>query len=499
MARCLAPGGRIVDISWGASQRAQQMPLLNTSHALLDMVELFNCKPQRAHAFFKKAMECYFEGQSKPPQFIDVYKAGKEQDAFQQYLNIDMIGEPVIEFDKATAITVNCSSKPRYPFPKNSSYIIAGGLGGLGRSFARWMASRGARHLILLSRSGPSTSTAQALVKELKDMGVKVATPKVDISNICRLEQTLAHLSATMPPIRGCIQATVALRDNLYNNMSYEDWTISTDSKVTGSWNLHRALPQDLDFFILLSSLNGIFGSRAQANYAAGNTFKDALAHYRLAQKQKAVSIDLGLVVAEGVVAESEFLLSSMRRIGHMMEIAREELLALLDYYCNLALPLLPATEAQVIVGIELPDDVTAKGIDLHHSIRRPIFSHLFRMGSRNGTGASNGSSGQAVDQAALIDRPAILKALPSVGDATDQIVEWVAAKVAHMLGLSAADIDPSKPVHSYGIDSLIAVDLKNWFDREIGASITVFDLMGNAPLQRLGQLAAEKSRYRVQ
>ncbi|PYI26785.1 hypothetical protein BP00DRAFT_460764 [Aspergillus indologenus CBS 114.80] len=474
--QCLAPCGSMVDISWGPvghSQRARQMLTPNTSYTLLDMVDLHNRKPRSAHGVFQRAMEWFFEGQSKPPQSVHVYQAGKEQEALQQYQEANMIGEPVIVFENAMPLLVNCSSKSRYLFPENASYVIAGGLGGLGRSFARWMASRGARHLILLSRSGPSTSTTQAFVKELEDLGVQVVTPKVDISDISHLEQ-----------------------DNLYDNMTYEDWSISTDSKVTGSWNLHRALPKDLDFFILLSSLNGIFGSRAQANYAAGNTFKDALAHHRLAQKQKAVSIDLGLMVAEGVVAESEFLLSAMRRIGHLMEIAQDELLALLDYYCNPALPLLSATEAQVIVGIELPADVTAKGIDLHHSIRRPLFSHLFRMGSRTTIGGA--AAAAAAGPSLVLDHPAILRTLSSVEEATEQIVQWVTAKVGHILGLSAADIDPGKPVHTYGIDSLVAVDLKNWFDREIGASITVFDLMGNTPLRRLGEMAAEKSRYRV-
>lgn len=100
--------------------------------------------------------------------------------------------------------------------------------------------------------------------------------------------------------------------------MTSDDWVISTRSKVTGSWNLHQILPADLDFFVLLSSVNGIFGGRAQANYAAGNTFKDALAHHRIALGRKAVSIDLGLMVAEGVVAENQLLLASMRRIGHL-------------------------------------------------------------------------------------------------------------------------------------------------------------------------------------
>lgn len=144
------------------------------------------------------------------------------------------------------------------------------------------MVSRGARYLVILSRPGSSTNTAQALVCELEAQEVVVAMPAIDISNLSRLRATLTGLKNTIPPIRGCIQATVALRDNFWSNMSFDDWNISMDSKITSSCNLHPALPGNLDFFVFISSNNGIFGDRSQANYAAGNTFKDALTHHRL-------------------------------------------------------------------------------------------------------------------------------------------------------------------------------------------------------------------------
>jgi len=310
-----------------------------------------------------------------------------------------------------------------------------------------------------------------------------------------------------MPPIKGCIQATAALRvcysyheishhanspqDNIFENMTAEDWKISTDSKVTGSWNLHKCLPFDLDFFIIISSVNGIFGGRAQANYAAGNTFKDALAHYRIAHGRKAVSIDLGMMIGEGLVAESDSLLNSMRRIGHLMEIEPAELLALLEYYCDRDLPLLSDRDAQILVGVEMPSAVVAKGIDLHHSIHRPIFRHLFRMSP------ADSNVKFATSDTIGIDRAAELRKAGSEDDAVALVIEWFSNKVGQILGLSQSDIDPSKPVHTYGIDSLVAMDLKNWFTREIGVEITVFILLGNMPLQALCAMATEKSKFR--
>jgi acyl carrier protein len=281
------------------------------------------------------------------------------------------------------------------------------------------------------------------------------------------------------------------LQDNMFEKMTYEDWDISTRAKVTGSWNLHKYLPSGLDFFVCISSVNGIFGGRAQANYAAGNTFKDALARYRIAHGQKAISIDLGMMVGEGVVAESEYLLASMRRIGHLMDIELPELLALLEYYCDKDLPLQSESDSQILVGVEMPSAVVAKGIDLHHSIHRPIFSHLFRMSPADSDVKS------ATSSTLHVDRAVELRKAGSEDEAVALVVEWFSNKVAQVLGLSKSDIDASKPVHVYGIDSLVAVDLKNWFTKEIGADITVFVLLGNMPLQGLCAIAAEKSIFR--
>lgn len=103
-------------------------------------------------------------------------------------------------------------TKSGYQFSSHSTYVISGGLGGLGRSLARWMVHKGARYLILLSRSGPKTSEAYKLVRELEEQGATVTTPRVDVTNLSMLRQVLAELSCSMPPIRGCIQGTMVLR-----------------------------------------------------------------------------------------------------------------------------------------------------------------------------------------------------------------------------------------------------------------------------------------------
>lgn len=387
-------------------------------------------------------------------------------------------------------------------FKQNLSYVVAGGFGGLGRSIIRWMVDRGARHLIILSRSGPRTDAARSLVQELGSRGVHIATPEIDISDLRALQTSLAQLEGRhdMPPIRGCIQATVVLRDNFWPNMSFRDWQASTNSKITGSWNLHVALPQHLDFFVLVSSINGLFGNRSQANYAAGNTFKDALAHHRLSNGQKAVSIDLGLMVDAGMVADNDKLLAGMRRIGHLIDIRTDEFLALLEHYCDPDLPLLARDEAQILVGIEGPAAVLAKGAELHHSIHRPLFSQLFAVDRRSGSapGAHEGNANTRAPETRAVDRKSVLRDAASDEEATALVLEWLKTKTALLLGIGAEDIDMARPAHSYGMDSLVSIDLKNWLSREIGFDVQVFQLLGNISLGELAGEAAVKSRFRT-
>lgn len=250
-------------------------------------------------------------------------------------------------------------------------------------------------------------------------------------------------------------------------------------------------MPNDLDFFVLISSVSGVIGNRGQANYAAGNTFQDALARYRISQGLKAVTIDMGVMVNDGVAAENNSLLNAMRRFGHLMEIKQDEVLALFDYYCNPQLPVLSQDYAQPVIGLELPSVMMAKGVELHHSIRRPMFSHLFRMGLDSNSlvvndGAKKGS----------VDRPAALRSA-SAEEAVSMITEWIVLQVAHILGMSETDIETNKPLHSHGIDSLVAVDMKNWFLNELGAKVTVFDVMGNTSIKQISDMVAKQSRYR--
>lgn len=377
------------------------------------------------------------------------------------------------------------------------------------------MASKGARHLILLSRSGPKQESHLTLLDELRAQGVQVEAPACDVAVALSLSRTLSQCEATMPPIKGCIQAAMVLRvrvftpfqfflsckppqtealltsekDVLFEKMTIEDWKASTNPKVRGSWNLHTLLPRGLDFFINFSSVSGVVGAVGQSNYAAGNTYEDALAQHRVMLGEKAISLDLGWIAEVGAVAESEFLQKGFAATGFMMPISQKDLLGLLDYCCNPNLPLSTPLSCQAVIGINTPAAVRTMGIEEPGFMREPTYRAMQQMGLNEALPAKTSEN--------YMDFAALFAAAGSLHEAGAIVVQGLARRLSKALSMSAEDIDSSKPLHAYGVDSLLAVELRNWFAKELSADVAIFDIMGGLSIAAVGVTVAGKSGFR--
>lgn len=278
------------------------------------------------------------------------------------------------------------------------------------------------------------------------------------------------------------------MKDALMEKMSFEDWELSIKPKVQGTWNLHNHLPQGMDFFVCLASVAGIIGSGAQANYAAGNAYMDALVHHRIARGEKATSIDLGWMESEGVIAETEFLQKGITAAGFLMPISQQNFHALLDFHCDPNLDRATSLTCQPIIGLETPAAMRAKGSKEPYWMRRRTFRHLHQMGLDESL--SN-------DTETAVDYVALFRSATSFGDATRILTDGLVKKLAKALSIPPDDIDTSKPLHAYGVDSLLAVELRNYFAKELGADVAIFDLMGGASFAAVGMTVASRSKYR--
>lgn len=508
--KCLSGVGRFFHVSDDRDiNRVDSQQGSNVSFVRINLAELVSKRPAYMAKLLRKVATMLQSGTIHPVTGIQTFRAESAKAALELFAGGDEIGGSVVLLRAESLIKTELVNQPLYSFDSNGTYVIAGGLGGIGRSIARWMVARGARHLMLLSRSGASRPTAQALVNELAQQNVQVVTPACDIADLDQLKQVIQEASRTMPPFRGCIQGAMNLRDGIFENMSWEDWSESVKPKVLGSWNLHLAMPKGLDFFVLLSSISCILGGVSQANYAVGNAYQNALCRYRHAIGERATSaVNLGMLISEGVVAEDQELLALMRGMGQFMDIEGKEMFALLEHHLapqrpshdddlnqtgSRSTPCADEEEAQPIFGIQLPAAFVAAKKELPYYLTHPHFRHFHYVDTESKRGAHNKNPAElGVDYASAIAN----------GETTDQVAadmaQWLTTKMSRLLGLEMADMDVTRPISSYGVDSLMGIELRNWFERELGAKMPVFELLSSSTsMADVCAKAAARTRFR--
>ncbi|KAK8040226.1 hypothetical protein PG991_000014 [Apiospora marii] len=360
-----------------------------------------------------------------------------------------------------------------WKFDADATYLVAAGLGGVGRSILRWMVSKGAKQLLVPSRSGAASDEAKRLVGELTEKGVTIATPRCDVSVASSLQGVLVESRQTMGPIRGCINASMVLQDSIFENMTATQWRTTIRSKVQTSWNLHTLPAADLDFFVLLSSVSGVLGKAGQSNYAAGCTFQDALARFRASHGgRSAMSIDLGSMRTVGGVAENKELMKSLKKYQGYGMIEEEHL-------------------SQISLGLVTPDELLADG-----SGDMP-FKHMYRTlyayFSQAGAGPSPSAASGATTNFAALFRQA-----DTEEERTSVVVESLVQKLARGLSVQSEDIDVDRPLHLYGVDSLVALKLRNWIGKEFAADVPVFELMSGRTVLAIGQMVTKVSQVKL-
>ncbi|TVY75995.1 Highly reducing polyketide synthase azaB [Lachnellula suecica] len=490
---CIAPYGRFLEIGRRDIDSHGSLPMhpfiKNASFTGVDFAAIAEQRPALTQQILRQILSLQADGILRPAYPLNVYSISNLEQAMRTLQSGKSFGKIVMEFDKGALVPTSLRSQPSFVFDENATYVVSGGLGGIGRSIARWLATRGARNLLLLSRSGPDANEkAETLIAELKDRGVEVKAPICDITKMTELMQILRPYGNTMPAIKGCFQASMVLRDTTLATMSFQEWEQCTKPKVQGSWNLHDALPRGMDFFILLSSVSGIFGNPGQGNYAAGNTYQDALAQYRVSQGEKATALDLGIVLSDGFLADNTHILDRLLRQGVMLPLAQDELYALFDYYCDPSRTFPTPADAQVVTGLDLPGKIQARGKEVPYALRQPLFRKLHQIESPvESTSAAQQSLNYKTQFAAA----------GTLAEAGLLISEALKRKLSLVLGIPSDAIELSNRVESYGVDSLVAVELRNWLAKEMSADVAVFDILGGATLIGVGVTVAAKSSFR--
>ncbi len=194
---------------------------------------------------------------------------------------------PAIKFMRAARhigkIVLTTSPLERGQLRQDRTYLVTGGLGGIGCAVAGWLADRGAGAIVLNGRRDPDPEVEEAIAS-LRDRGFTVQVELADVTDAKAVDEMLARMDQDLPPLGGIIHSVGVLSDSALGNQTWENFEKVLWPKMLGAWHLHRAtVDRDLDLFILFSSVAGIMGNPGQANHAAANVFLDQLAAHRRA------------------------------------------------------------------------------------------------------------------------------------------------------------------------------------------------------------------------
>lgn len=320
----------------------------------------------------------------------------------------------------------------------DGSYVITGGLGDLGIKMAQYLVERGAKHLILIGRNPAASVAADQIEKWIKE-SISVKVVQADVCDASLLESLFQNLrdAGQYPPVKGVFHCAGILADGLLDRQDQESYERVMRVKVQGAWNLWRACREDnLDFFVLFSSISAVLGNTGQANYAAANAQLDGFSHYLRSRGHESVlSINWGPWDDIGWVREKSAQRFLNRRNAHFLSLAQG--FRSLDTYLSRRTP------AQVIcMKMNWPDYIKFLPASFSHS--------LF----------SNASFVSTPFRTSEEEKGARLEA---------DTLQFLKSEVAQLLGIEIEAIDIHSSLMDMGFDSLMVVDFRNSLKKAIG------------------------------
>ncbi|MEP7311425.1 MAG: type I polyketide synthase [Pseudomonadota bacterium] len=343
----------------------------------------------------------------------------------------------------------------------DATYLVTGGLGGLGLACARWLAERGATQLVLIGRSKP-TDSARALLEELGSRGINVVVAHADVSDEQQTAALFRQVAATLPPLRGILHAAGVVDDGMLAEQSLTRFAGVMAPKVRGGWNLHvqsTALP--LDFFVTFSSGAALLGSPGQSNYAAANSFLDALAELRRSQGRPALSVQWGSWSQVGMAASVDEQHRRRWAAMGLQMISPQDGVRMLE-------ELMLGSSAAVVTALPLVVSRLPPTLG-------PFFSDIVQK-----------RSPKTVERD--IDIRAQLAASPF--EAREEMLrQYIGGQVLKVLALgSGYQIDAQRSIMDMGLDSLMAMELRNRLQAALTIRISVADLLAGASVDGLVQ-----------
>lgn len=447
----LSERGRFVEIGkrqvWTAAQVAAIKP--GATYHLIDLMAIAQQQPQLIQTRLRHLL------QSVQPLPATVFPIQKVVQAFRTMQQAQHIGKIVVTHQD-TPTDGTFSVRP------DGAYLITGGLGGLGLLLAEWLVQQGAHYLVLVSRRPPTLAQTQML-QTLEQTGAAIRVMQADVADPSQLANVLEALDL---PLYGVFHAAGVLDDGILQHLTWERMAAVMAPKLAGAWNLHTlSQDQPLDWFVLFSSAAALLGSPGQASHVVANGFLDALAHYRQAMGQPGLSINWG--------AWSEVGAAAQRQVDQQMQLRGVGAISP-QIGLHILKTLLAQSTAQVgVVPIQWPEFLQQEWVQG----RAATFFDAFR--------PCDDIVPQAASQSALLSQ---IRAASS-SERLTLLIAHLQTEVGKVLGLPAHRLPkPDQGFFDLGMDSLMAVELKNRLDTQFQLNLTTTTIFEHATIRELAQ-----------
>jgi myxalamid-type polyketide synthase MxaB len=455
-----AEGGRFVEIGkrgiWPAEKVAAARPDL--AYFTFDLGEIDESVTRTLPAMLGEVCQWISAGQVKALP-VQVFPVEQVREAFRVLAQAKNIGKVVVEFPPLAPAASSAHRRSEL-VQADGTYLVTGGMGGLGLEVAQWLVERGARHLVLMGRRGPADGAAPYL-RRMREAGARVECVAADVTaSPDELRRVLGEVTATRP-LRGVVHAAGVIDDGPITEQTWDRYQAVLAPKVAGAWTLHGLTRDEpLDFFVCFSSVAATLGSMGQSSYAAGNAFLDALMQHRRASGRPGLSIGWGPWAAVGMAARlDETHRAIIERRGFRALTARRSL---------------------SLLGRALeqgPAHVVASAVRWRTYLDRLNHAHVPEFLESLAAEATAANQGVAPSA-----EPGLLRARLAAAPAAERkgmLLAHLQAVLARVLRFSSPDqIEPRRGFFDLGLDSLSTVEVKSGMEVALGCTLSVTLLM---------------------
>jgi NADPH:quinone reductase-like Zn-dependent oxidoreductase/short-subunit dehydrogenase/acyl carrier protein len=441
----------------------------NISYFGIDADQLLIERAELANRLFKEMMALFNDGSLRPMPYRS-FPAARIEDAFRYMQQSRQIGKVVVSFDHVDTPDFIEQIEPLHSSDKElvcdakGSYLVTGGLSGFGLKTASWLVEKGARSLVLVSRSASVSDQSRQIIEELKEKGVQVYTRACDVADKVALTKLISEIQGDISPLKGVVHAAMVLEDGLLRNMTQQQLQHVMTPKIKGSWNLHALTENiDLDFFVMYSSATTYVGNPGQANYVAANSYLESLASYRKSKGLPASYAAWGAIADVGFLARNEETKEALqsRLGGHAL--SSDQALKMLEKI------ILSGKVGAAVIDLDwgviqrvMPAASSAKYAELQRSVKASDSDHF-------------------EDIHTLI-------ANMGRSEIQDLVVDLLLDEIEQILRLPREKLDVEQSIFDLGMDSLMGMELVLAIEERFAVKLPVMALTEGANILRIAQ-----------